>query len=313
MKRSGEVAASQTSTTKGETDTVASNGIRIRDSQREKVYRSERMVFRGSPGVPQPDSSKVTPDYKTVAECQEYVDYVTASDAWRKVLGIRTEGPVEARDGRGRRRASADSVNDQIKLPKWTRDRWQILHELAHIATDYTYNLAHIGDEDGPWWFYEQTVAPHGPEYAGVYLYLVHEFLGLEVHDKLLSEFENNRVKVHHIVEAKPEPAVEDIAPGELDTESPIAVTDTETLTAATDADTRCLECGMHLSPITPHKFCSDRCRWTYHNRERRHRTADTREKTCEVCSKEFTAARSDAKTCSPKCRQKARRQRTRA
>jgi predicted nucleic acid-binding Zn ribbon protein len=78
---------------------------------------------------------------------------------------------------------------------------------------------------------------------------------------------------------------------------------------AVTDTDTRCLECGQPLASDR-RTFCSDKCRWTYHNRERRRRTATDREKTCEVCAKEFVAKRSDAKTCSARCRQTLRRQR---
>jgi hypothetical protein len=62
--------------------------------------------------------------------------------------------------------------------------------------------------------------------------------------------------------------------------------------------------------------FCSDACRGVYHgqlrNQLRKERGAAEREKTCEVCGKEFTATRKDAKTCSPGCKQKAYRQRRR-
>jgi predicted nucleic acid-binding Zn ribbon protein len=52
--------------------------------------------------------------------------------------------------------------------------------------------------------------------------------------------------------------------------------------------------------------FCSDRCRWTYHNRLRGARMAARRgNRVCEVCGEHFTPKRMDAKTCSPACRQK--------
>ena len=84
---------------------------------------------------------------------------------------------------------------------------------------------------------------------------------------------------------------------------------------SVTVADTpRCAECGRVLSTArTPHKFCSDGCRWTFHNRMRRQRRAAGRTKTCVVCGTEFTATRSDASACSHACKQKAYRQRTRA
>jgi endogenous inhibitor of DNA gyrase (YacG/DUF329 family) len=56
--------------------------------------------------------------------------------------------------------------------------------------------------------------------------------------------------------------------------------------------------------------FCSYRCEYTYHNHRRAQRDEHLREKTCEVCGKEFTATRAHTKTCSPACKQKAYRQR---
>jgi hypothetical protein len=55
------------------------------------------------------------------------------------------------------------------------------------------------------------------------------------------------------------------------------------------------------------HFFCSRKCEQAYWSLRRR---KEMSEKTCEVCSKGFTAKRSDAKTCSAACKQKAYRQR---
>jgi hypothetical protein len=57
-------------------------------------------------------------------------------------------------------------------------------------------------------------------------------------------------------------------------------------------------------------RFCSERCKSAYYNAIRNARSAEAREKTCEACSETFTATRSDQKTCSPACRQKAHRKR---
>ena len=68
-----------------------------------------------------------------------------------------------------------------------------------------------------------------------------------------------------------------------------------------------CVVCGRRLSTGGGSRaFCCDRCRWTYHNRLRGARMAARRAKrVCEVCGAQFTPTRSDAKTCSPRCRQK--------
>jgi hypothetical protein len=56
--------------------------------------------------------------------------------------------------------------------------------------------------------------------------------------------------------------------------------------------------------------FCCQPCEVAYYNRRRRVRP---KPKKCEVCAKEFMPKRSDSKTCSSRCRQKAYRQRTKA
>jgi len=58
--------------------------------------------------------------------------------------------------------------------------------------------------------------------------------------------------------------------------------------------------------------FCSEPCKKAYHSQLRKEKRAEEREKVCEVCGREFTATRKDAKTCSPGCKQKAYRQRQR-
>jgi predicted nucleic acid-binding Zn ribbon protein len=56
--------------------------------------------------------------------------------------------------------------------------------------------------------------------------------------------------------------------------------------------------------------FCSDPCRQAYHNQLRKEKRTEERKKVCEICGKEFTATRGDAKTCSERCKQKAYRRR---
>jgi putative metallohydrolase (TIGR04338 family) len=262
----------------------------IRDSQRKRLYDAEDAVF---------DKSK-PPEWASVSEVQDYVDFVTATDAW-KALEVGNEEPISVRDGRGRRKAAAEAFSNYITMPKWSRCKWVTLHELAHIAEAYRADY-----EPGYGWpGYEnehgrvvltRTTAPHGPGYAGVYLYLVREFLGEDAHDALLESFGAHRVRVNHI------------EPVTVAATEPVTDDDTEPVT---DSATHCLSCGMELSTVLrAHKFCSDACRWKYHSLKRSAATAAGREKICEACGVEFTAGRSDAKTCSPTCRQRLKRSR---
>jgi|SRR5829696_7328005 len=57
------------------------------------------------------------------------------------------------------------------------------------------------------------------------------------------------------------------------------------------------------------HFFCGRTCEEAYWNRKRSWRKPVS-QKTCEVCAKQFSAKRTDAKTCSSACKQKAYRTR---
>jgi predicted nucleic acid-binding Zn ribbon protein len=81
----------------------------------------------------------------------------------------------------------------------------------------------------------------------------------------------------------------------------------------------RCAHCERPMVYLlTPSQmgrtFCSEPCRQNYHNQLnsqlRKEKRAEGREKVCEVCGKDFTATRKDAKTCSQGCKQKAYRRR---
>jgi len=84
------------------------------------------------------------------------------------------------------------------------------------------------------------------------------------------------------------------------------------------DADVAEMPCATCQRPVRhkrtarwqPRVYCCYRCEYTYHNRRRSELDEHLRQKVCEVCSEEFTATRSHAKTCSPACKQKAYRQR---
>jgi site-specific DNA recombinase len=58
------------------------------------------------------------------------------------------------------------------------------------------------------------------------------------------------------------------------------------------------------------YRCCSERCARRRYNRALALASSRARQKVCEVCGSEFVATRSDAKTCSPKCRQAAYRRR---
>jgi|SRR5215212_4538479 len=146
---------------------------KARDSQRSRVYKAERAAWENFD----------TPEFRTVAQCQEYVNDVTYTRFWDERFTdgwyLDPEVRIEVSDGRGRRSAAAFCDEDRIALPKWARNRLVILHELAHILVNGN-----------------RSLASHGPEFVSMYLSLVREFEGEDEAQKLHEAFETHRVKI---------------------------------------------------------------------------------------------------------------------
>jgi hypothetical protein len=79
-----------------------------------------------------------------------------------------------------------------------------------------------------------------------------------------------------------------------------------------------CETCGREVFFVSASEnewgkvFCSERCQQQHRESRRAARLALPHNITCEGCGSEFTSKRSDAKTCSPACRQKVYRKRLR-
>jgi putative metallohydrolase (TIGR04338 family) len=150
-----------------------------RDSQKSKVYRAERLAWWGAQDSPYlPDD-----EFRTVAQCLALVDQITSSRWWKNRCRI---GTVKVFDGRGTRFARAGHFGYRsrgkngwgINLPRWSRSKPVILHELAHIMT----NGWHRG---------------HGRHFCRNYLALVSRWMGKEAAAELRSAFKTCRVKWH--------------------------------------------------------------------------------------------------------------------
>lgn len=140
--------------------------MRPRDSQRSKVYSCE-YVLR--------DAGMVGRErLETVEEMQAWVNKLLASAWWKK--HYRSVSKVTVKDGRGQRRALAHTWRNTISMPKWSRSKGVIIHELAHLVTP--------------------LAAPsHGWEFCANYLELVRHFLGQADHDALKEAFDKRKVK----------------------------------------------------------------------------------------------------------------------
>ena len=139
-----------------------------RDQQRQRVYTAEKSISWGT-------------RIERLDELQVWVDMVCASD-WMKF----TFGKVVITVNDGRRRKSPcarrlrcyTNANYEgiIKMPKFSRAKLIILHEIAHVLCPATY-------------------AAHGSEYVRIYLALVGQFMGTEKRRELIAAFKITKVK----------------------------------------------------------------------------------------------------------------------
>lgn len=142
---------------------------RIRDYQRAKVYRAERMAWERVPG------SK----FNHLDHVQAWIDEIVNSRWFRGQFPSRISRlGVTVKDGRGRRKACANGRT--IKLPRWARSDWVTLHELAHVISDH---------QRGP------ARAAHGREFCKVYKTLVARWMGTEAFRALTDAYRECRVR----------------------------------------------------------------------------------------------------------------------
>ena len=131
---------------------------RARDTQRAKVYRWEREVQL-------PDTAH-TP--LTLRQCDALI---------KRVYKLYDKPAPKLGDGRGRRKASGSQYH--IRLPRWARTGWTVLHECAHGLTRT----------------FVPGAAAHGPEFVAVLLELAEQVYGASQY-QLEQSAERHKVRV---------------------------------------------------------------------------------------------------------------------
>lgn len=125
-------------------------GQRPRDNQRSRVYAWERAASLRLKG-----RTLYIGEYETLEECEAFMAPIWRAERGRVGLA-KSSAPTLARKLWGQRKATASELH-VIKLPKWARSRWVILHEMAHRLTP----------ED----------EAHGPRFVGVLIGLAARWL----------------------------------------------------------------------------------------------------------------------------------------
>lgn len=130
---------------------------RARDNQRSRVYAAENSVFT---------FGQTIPDALLQATLNDWLD--------RRPIRSRF-GPRRITIERGKGAARAYGAH-RITVGVRCRNEWLLCHELAHCLTPGAY-------------------AAHGPEYCGIYLFLVDLFIGPAKAAELRAAFRTRRVK----------------------------------------------------------------------------------------------------------------------
>lgn len=161
--------------------------MKIRDSQRSKLYAAENDIFRDRDVA-----------LKSVSDITTYIQEVSSRAPLKKRYGHAIDlvsWPVEIRDGRRHRIATAYGVT-HIAMPRWARKDWIVLHELAHIIhARLSFPGMGLRSRAGSRTRELRGGAGHGWQYAAIYLDLVHFCLGKETHDKLKAAFKERKVR----------------------------------------------------------------------------------------------------------------------
>jgi putative metallohydrolase (TIGR04338 family) len=116
----------------------------------------------------------MTDSYLSVPEMQALINKWCSSKVLQRRYP-RAARPPRVTDGRSRRRGGA--YGRELRMPRSTRNKPYLLHELAHYLVPAAGRPA------------------HGWEYAECYLYLVRVFLGKASEEALRREFKTGHVR----------------------------------------------------------------------------------------------------------------------
>lgn len=160
----------------------------VRDSQRSKLYAAERAAWK---------RYGATDNFGSTYEVQEWVNMITRSRFWKSYVVPHFQDAdhpdtlpsltgwqrwtlasryrmIQVRDGRARRSACGSRLG-YIKMPRWSRTKWIVLHEIAHVV---------------------QTEWPaHGRQFARIYLDLVRRFIAPEAAQELKRAYIEKHVR----------------------------------------------------------------------------------------------------------------------
>lgn len=149
--------------------------MKLRDVQKSKVYTAEAVLEKHCTKV-----------MCTMDGLRAYVDKVVSSKRFMDISKLSRVPTVEIHDGGGSRRGAFTPRgfhSFRLRMPKFARNEWYVLHELAH----YLVYLRELREGN--------KMQSHGWQFCQSYLDLVSFFLGVSAHDELRDSFRHHRVR----------------------------------------------------------------------------------------------------------------------
>lgn len=151
----------------------------LRDSQKSRAYRAENVL---------PEC--LGAEYRISHEAgQRFLDAVVAREYVQRHYRPVAVALLQRAPGSG-----ASAGNGRIRCSDTARTKMILLHELAHLLDD----LEEHRERNRLAWSVRLNTprrAGHGWRWAAIYLDLVRNVLGVEVHDRLRAAFKANRVR----------------------------------------------------------------------------------------------------------------------
>lgn len=146
----------------------------MRDSQRGKVYASEREAF---PNMFNPYWSI----WKTAEEIQNWINSISKTNYFHKHF-CKTHGSRLAlvKLSRGLRSCMQMGI---MKISSCNMNKFVVCHELAHAIAFAKYFAI------------SRNVQGHGWQFCATYLHLIRHYIGLEEYNTLKASFKKHKVK----------------------------------------------------------------------------------------------------------------------
>jgi putative metallohydrolase (TIGR04338 family) len=165
-----------------------------RDNQRKRLYDAEQKhsLWQKTDWLHEGGDSAsagmrcriVEGDEMSLDEIREWINGLARKRWFKNRWPSASRRFVRLKDGRGTTWARGDYRRWRLNLPKWARQPLVVLHEYAHLLTDF--DEASAGED----W------QPHGPEFAARFLYLIRKAISEEAYREMRRIFKKDRVKI---------------------------------------------------------------------------------------------------------------------